>query len=60
MEIKFPFQGLPGLARVIYTRTLPKTRRFNQEQEIFNAETHISTQQAQALEKARVPDSHED
>jgi ribonuclease P protein component len=27
---------------------------------IFNAETHISTQPAQALEEARVPDSHED
>src|ERR1700722_17911507 len=27
---------------------------------IFDAETYISTQPAQALEKARVPDSHED
>src|SRR6267143_5433468 len=27
---------------------------------IFDAETYISTQQAQALEEARVPDSHED
>ena len=27
---------------------------------IFNAETYISTQPAQALEEARVPDSHED
>jgi hypothetical protein len=27
---------------------------------IFDAETYISTQPAQALEEARVPDSHED
>jgi hypothetical protein len=27
---------------------------------IFDAETYISAQQAQALEEARVPDSHED
>jgi hypothetical protein len=27
---------------------------------IFDAETYISTQQTQALEEARVPDSHED
>jgi hypothetical protein len=48
------------LARVIYTYCLPKVSRFNQEQGIFDAETYISTQQAQALEEARVPDSYED
>jgi len=39
---------------------LPQVSRFNQEQGIFDAETYISTQPAQALEEARVPDSHED
>jgi hypothetical protein len=45
---------------VIYTYHSPQVSCFNQEQGILDAETYISTQQTQALEEARVPDSDED
>jgi hypothetical protein len=51
---------LPHLAGVIYTYGLPISQRIQSGARIFDAETYISTQQAQALEEARVPDSHED
>jgi ribonuclease P protein component len=59
---------LPHLLCVIYTYGLPLARRyslifsnrFSKGAGIFDAETYISTQPAQAFEEARVPDSHED
>src|SRR5271157_2336524 len=64
--------GLPGALCVIYTYGLPLasryshlfsnrfSTRFSKGAGIFDAETYISTQPAQALEEARVPDPHED
>jgi ribonuclease P protein component len=46
--------------RVIYTYGLPLGQLIQSGARILDAETYISTQQAQALEKARVPDSYED
>jgi hypothetical protein len=51
---------LPHLVRVIYTYGLPLSHLIQSGAGIFDAETYISTQQAQALEEARVPDSYED
>jgi protein-disulfide isomerase-like protein with CxxC motif len=51
---------LPGALSVIYTYGLPLGKVIQSGARIFDAETYISTQQAQALEEARVPDSHED
>lgn len=59
---------LPHLLCVIYTYGLPLARRYSlifsnrysKGAGIFDAETYISTQPAQAFEEARFPDSHED
>src|ERR1019366_1293407 len=51
---------LPGALSVIYTYGLPLGKVIQSGARIFDAETYISTQQAQALEEARVPDPHED
>jgi hypothetical protein len=61
----FPCAPLPpapfaGALCVIYTYHSSQVSCFNQEQGILDAETYISTQQTQALEEARVPDSDED
>jgi|ERR1700722_5176118 hypothetical protein len=50
---------LPHSPHVIYTYGLPLSHLIQAGARDFNAETYISTQQAQALKKARVPDSHE-
>src|SRR5580692_8968737 len=55
-----PNPCLPHLVRVIYTYGLPLSHLIQSGAGIFDAETYISTQQAQALEEARVPDSYED
>src|SRR5580692_2524947 len=55
-----PNPCLPHLVRVIYTYGLPLSHLIRSGAGIFDAETYISAQQAQALEEARVPDSHED
>jgi ribonuclease P protein component len=55
-----PSLGLPHRVRVIYTYGLPLSHLIQSGAGIFDAETYISTQQAQALEEAWVPDSYED